>query len=1046
MMRIGRMTLAAALLWLASGCDDAGSTSGAEMPVVDMAMSIDAAADAATDAGMALPPDAALADGAVTDRTRLLSVPESARFALPGLSSDVHVIRTEFDIPHIFAQNPTDLARVHGFVMARDRFWMMDLGRRLGKGTLSELFGDLVVGSDITSRARGFTVVAERAYAHVSDARRVTLDAFAAGINDYIAAVADGVLPPPSELALFYGLLGAGSPAELMMPWTGADVAAFGSVVIDRSACNRSELANAAAVSELADRDDARAEAILRDLVLGLRPIVDTTTVPDRIPTARHQKAESEADPPTLRATTRASTELVSTLARRLRAAMIPGRLISGSNAWAVAPAGTTDGATLVAGDGHLDLTVPSFFHQAGLDTGVLGGEPWHVRGNFVAGLPPLGVGTNGHVAWSFTCFYSDTIDYFDESLRLGADGLPDASRFREEWRPVTRIDETYETRALPALSRPQTTRVEPSFILFDGRRVLTIEGRPAADGEMGIDLGDGPIIPGDVDGDGIVSAISIDASYLDIAGSLGAYYDIGDARTLDELRAAHRRLVVFGSHFVAGDKDGHIMATGYHAAPCRNELPRSADGLSYAPGADPRLLLDGTRFGGFTIDLNADGTVNEASPDPAACVVPYADFPQVSDPPSHYVVSANNDPAGSSLDGSLANDVHYIGGPWSVGFRAERIDALVAAAAAEGRADVATMAAVQADNRSAVGARWSPHVIAAIEGAQARIADPGGSPSEIRISALYGAHSAALDAVAQRLSAWAEDGYRTPSGVETFYESPTPTDIESSIATMIFHAWASHFIERVFGDESLPSAEYVTGVQNRARIVDRILRARGEGGDAGLVSWDPQRRESIFFDDVMTEEVETGDEMILLGLVDALTLLATPPESPGVGGFGTADMTAWRWGLRHMVIYESILAPFVAGIEGIDGLFASFGIAPDTVRLTPDRLPATDPRAGLPGFPRGGDNFSVDVGQSGFRRARHDYKAGPVKRMVIALHPDGRVEGQNILPGGQSGLSESPHFSDQVRQWLGNDAAPLRFHLPEIVEGAVGREVYAPR
>ena len=65
--------------------------------------------------------------------------------------------------------------------------------------------------------------------------------------------------------------------------------------------------------------------------------------------------------------------------------------------------------------------------------------------------------------------------------------------------------------------------------------------------------------------------------------------------------------------------------------------------------------------------------------------------------------------------------------------------------------------------------------------------------------------------------------------------------------------------------------------------------------------------------------------------------------------------------------------------------------------------------------------------------------------RMVIALHPDGRVAGQNIIPGGQSGLTDSPHFADQAALWLGNEALPLRFHLDEVVEGAIGREVYTP-
>ena len=111
---------------------------------------------------------------------------------------------------------------------------------------------------------------------------------------------------------------------------------------------------------------------------------------------------------------------------------------VLGSNAWAVAGDRSADGATLLAGDGHLSLAVPAYFHQAGLDTQVLGGEPWHVRGNFIPGLPPLGVGTNGQVAWSFTCFYSDTVDHYREVVRLGPDGRPEASRFDGEWQPMT--------------------------------------------------------------------------------------------------------------------------------------------------------------------------------------------------------------------------------------------------------------------------------------------------------------------------------------------------------------------------------------------------------------------------------------------------------------------------------------------------------------------------------------------------------------------------------------------------------------------------------
>ena len=64
--------------------------------------------------------------------------------------------------------------------------------------------------------------------------------------------------------------------------------------------------------------------------------------------------------------------------------------------------------------------------------------------------------------------------------------------------------------------------------------------------------------------------------------------------------------------------------------------------------------------------------------------------------------------------------------------------------------------------------------------------------------------------------------------------------------------------------------------------------------------------------------------------------------------------------------------------------------------------------------------------------------------RMVVSLK-DGRVTGQNIIPGGQSGLADDPHFADQAALWLGNETWPIRFHVEEVVEGAVAHEVYAP-
>ena len=175
-----------------------------------------------------------------------------------------------------------------------------------------------------------------------------------------------------------------------------------------------------------------------------------------------------------------------------------------------------------------------SLFHQAGLDLSVFGDSDWHVRGNFLAGIPALGVGTNGSVAWSFTCYYSDTIDYFAEEITLGANGLPESTMFQGEWQPITMENEVYDVRPVAALGSEGGQIEAPQFILFDGRRLLSIEGRISEEGESGIYFGGDRMIFEDVDGDGVVTGISFDATFLDAEDLLGAYFRLAEAQTME--------------------------------------------------------------------------------------------------------------------------------------------------------------------------------------------------------------------------------------------------------------------------------------------------------------------------------------------------------------------------------------------------------------------------------------------------------------------------------------------------------------------------------
>src|SRR5882672_12738189 len=84
-----------------------------------------------------------------------------------GLKAPVEILRDKNAVPHIIAGSLEDAAFGLGYVHAQDRFWQMELLRRLGQGRLAELLpprliGDGVVNSDRTMRGLGV-------YGHAAD-------------------------------------------------------------------------------------------------------------------------------------------------------------------------------------------------------------------------------------------------------------------------------------------------------------------------------------------------------------------------------------------------------------------------------------------------------------------------------------------------------------------------------------------------------------------------------------------------------------------------------------------------------------------------------------------------------------------------------------------------------------------------------------------------------------------------------------------------------------------------------------------------------------
>jgi len=124
------------------------------------------------------------------------------------------VVRDADSVAHIYARNDLDLYRALGFVHAQDRLWQMEMQRRVARGTLAEIFGSSTVPSDRLLRTIGLNRAAESAWEALPSETKAIVDAYVAGINQFISGRAGG-LPPEFKILGF-----------VPEPWKGTDVLA----------------------------------------------------------------------------------------------------------------------------------------------------------------------------------------------------------------------------------------------------------------------------------------------------------------------------------------------------------------------------------------------------------------------------------------------------------------------------------------------------------------------------------------------------------------------------------------------------------------------------------------------------------------------------------------------------------------------------------------------------------------------------------------------------------------------------------------------------
>lgn len=274
---------------------------------------------------------------------------------VPGIAATVTIQRDDRGVPTIRAQSSSDAYFALGFLHAQDRLFQMDAMRRLGAGRLAEVIGPNVLQTDRLMRTLGLYASAEAQVAAASPALKQALEAYSAGVNAFLGNH-DGAWPPE-----FYVL---GYEPEL---WQPADSLVWGRLMaLDLSGNWQSEVTH-------------------KRLRENLPPFLFDLLVTS----------------PAVRA---AQNDGVGAAWRQ--------PINEASNSWVIGGALSASASPVIANDPHLGLGLPATWYLARLETPEM---IW--TGATAPGLPFILIGTNGHVAWTFTTTHSDTQDLFEERI-----------------------------------------------------------------------------------------------------------------------------------------------------------------------------------------------------------------------------------------------------------------------------------------------------------------------------------------------------------------------------------------------------------------------------------------------------------------------------------------------------------------------------------------------------------------------------------------------------------------------------------------------------
>ncbi|WP_327001657.1 penicillin acylase family protein [Dactylosporangium sp. NBC_01737] len=660
-----------------------------------------------------------------------------------------------------------------------------------------------------------------------------------------------------------------------------------------------------------------------------------------------------------------------------------------GSNSWVIAGRHTATGRPILASDPHLALESPSVAYPVALS-----GGGFDTQGDGFPGSPYVILGENRTVAWGATMNPLDVTDTFVERIQRDA-GSPSglSTVYQGRLEHVQAVDETFRVNSRAAGRSDAVDVVPPGGAI--PAKTFVVPRR-----------NNGPLLSMDM---AAGTALSVQYTGFSPTRELDAFHRIDLARSVDDFRAALQFFDVGSQNFTYADVDGHIAYFTSGELPLREDLQAGA-----VRGNPPFQLRDGT--GG-----NEWLPVRQQPKDQAVAfeILPFDEMPQVVDPAAGYVVTANNDPAGNTLDNDLLNQFRRGGGIFYLGVvydgaRAGRVTDLLRAATARGRITIGDVRDQQADVTLLDAQFFTPYLVAALDRARR-----SGTP---QLAAL-GNDPRVVEAVG-RFARWQ---HTTPTGIPEGYDAadrdgrlgaPSQREIEESVGATLYAVWRGQYIRGVI-DAHLTFPVPVPGDRDSLKAIRQLLvdfDARRGVGRSGI---------DFFAVPGVADAADRRDVLLLRGVAEALDLLAGDAFAPAFGR--STDQRAYRWGKLHRATLTSpIGAPFSVPSAG---------------------NPFGTPLPGLSGIPVDGGMYTVDVANHSTRGNTADgflFRFGPARRFVAQPSALG-MRAESSLAGPISETLGEPAKVDLLRGWLTNDTYRLRLHPADLAAGTASVTTFVP-